>query len=205
MKNLSAYFHEAHKLYEFRIKMAHVEPKGEVLERIKNAIDCYQVETISAVKRLPIKEHWEFAKEGPCNCYMIDIAVRYPTIPGQIRQIIGERAGINADWVCVKTMTEALNEELVNETNDDNETKSPLLNKTELGGPSAQEAVGQARIGSLMKELAANTRKYEIEGTDNTIGGEKDPAFGKTTNDLPQSNLAPVGSTKNKLQGPRGY
>ena len=64
MKNFSAYFHETNKVYEFRIKMAHVEPKGEVLERIKNALNCFQVETISAVKRLPITEHWEFAKEG---------------------------------------------------------------------------------------------------------------------------------------------
>jgi hypothetical protein len=204
MKNLSAYFHETHKVYEFRIKMAHVEPKGEVLDRIKNALDCFQVETISAVKRLPVTEHWEFAKEGACDCYMLDVGLKYPTIPGQIRQLIGERAGVNASWVDVKTMAEALNEQLVWGHVDSNEGDSPLLTKEDLGGPSAQEAVGQKRLTGLIKELSANTRKHEVQGTDITVGGVKDPAYGKTTNDTPQQNHSPVGSIKNKLQGPRG-
>jgi hypothetical protein len=198
MKNLSAYFHETHKVYEFRIKMAHVEPKGEVLDRIKNALDCFQVETISAVKRLPVTEHWEFAKEGACDCYMLDVGLKYPTIPGQIRQLIGERAGVNASWVDVKTMADALNEQLVWGHVDSNESESPLLTKEDLGGPGAQEAVGEKRLSSLIKELSANTRKQEIQGTDTEY------ATGKTTNDAPQQNNSPIGSTKNTLQRPRG-
>ena len=124
MKNLSAYFHETQKVYEFQIKMAHVEPKGEVIDRIKNALNAFQVESVGQVKRLPIKEHWEFAKEGACDCYMLDIGLRYPTIPGQIRQLIGERAGVNASWVDVKTMADALNEQLVWERVDSNEQDS---------------------------------------------------------------------------------
>lgn len=198
MKNLSAYFHETHKVYEFRIKMAHVEPKGEVLDRIKNALDCFQVETISAVKRLPVTEHWEFAKEGACDCYMLDVGLKYPTIPGQIRQLIGERAGVNASWVDVKTMADALNEQLVWGPVESNEDESPLLTKEDLGGPSAQEAVGEKRLSNLIKELSANTRKQEIQGTDTEY------ATGKTTNDTPQQNNSPIGSTKNTLQRPRG-
>jgi hypothetical protein len=198
MKNLSAYFHETHKVYEFRIKMAHVEPKGEVLDRIKNALDCFQVETISAVKRLPVTEHWEFAKEGACDCYMLDVGLKYPTIPGQIRQLIGERAGVNASWVDVKTMADALNEQLVWGPVESNEDESPLLTKEDLGGPSAQDAVGEKRLSSLIKELSANTRKQEIQGTDTEY------ATGKTTNDAPQQNNSPIGSTKNTLQRPRG-
>jgi hypothetical protein len=204
MKNLSAYFHETHKVYEFRIKMAHVEPKDEVLERIKNALDCFQVETITAVKRLPVTEHWEFAKEGACDCYMFDVGIKYPTIPGQIRQLIGERAGINAAWVDVKTMAEALNNEAMWAVEEDNEKQSPLLTKEDLGGPNAQDAVGSKRLTGLIKELTANTRKYEVQGTDTTVGGAKDPAYGKTTNDVAPSNNSPIGSVKNKLQGPRG-
>jgi hypothetical protein len=198
MKNLSAYFHETHKVYEFRIKMAHVEPKGEVLDRIKNALDCFQVETISTVKRLPVTEHYEFAKEGACDCYMLDVGLKYPTIPGQIRQLIGERAGVNAAWVDVKTMADALNEQLVWGHVESNEDESPLLTKEDLGGASAQDAVGEKRLSSLIKELSANTRKQEIQGTDTEY------ATGKTTNDAPQQNNSPIGSTKNTLQRPRG-
>lgn len=196
MKNFSAYFHETNKVYEFRIKMAHVEPKGEVLERIKNALNCFQVETISAVKRLPITEHWEFAKEGACQCYIIDVGVRYPTIAGQVRQLIGERAGINAAWVDVKTMHEAMNDELVWGLHDSNEVDSPLLTKEDLGGPSAQTEVGNSRLTGLIKELSANTRKFEAEGGNTPTA--------KTTNDIPAATQSPVGSLKNKLQGPRG-
>lgn len=188
MKTLSAYFHETNKLYEFRIKMAHVEPKGELLEKIKNALNAFKVESVSPAKRLPITEHWEFANEGACECYVIDVAVRYPTIPGQLRQLIGERAGINANWVCVRTMAEALNEETSFDQADDNASANQaLLNTHELGGVSGNEAqnlVGNNRFTSLIKELSADTRKFEIAGSDNTIGGEKNPAHGKTTNDL---------------------
>jgi hypothetical protein len=202
MKTLSAYFHETKKVYEFRIKLAHVEPKGEVLDRIKSALNAFQVESVSPVKRLPITEHWEFAKEGACECYVVDIGVRYPSIPGQLRQLIGERAGINASWVCVKTMAEALNEELNYEQADSNEAhKGALLDDPELASmPSneAQQYVGQGRLTGLIKELSANTRKFEIQGTDNEY------ASGKTTNDNPQITTSPIGSTKNTLQNPRG-
>lgn len=190
MKSLSAYFHETNKIYEFRIKLAHVEPKGEVLDKIKNALNAFQVESISPVKRLPITEHWEFANEGACDCYMIDVGLKYPTIPGQVRQLIGERAGINASWVCVRTMAEALNDEAI-WTQVDN-AKSPILTQEELGGESAQDQVGDKRLTGLIKELSSNTRKFEIQGTDNEY------ASGKTTNDTPQNNTSAISGKKGK-------
>jgi len=191
MKSLSAYFHETNKLYEFRIKMAHVEPKGEVLEKIKNALNAFQVESVSPAKRLPITEHWEFANEGACECYVIDVSVRYPTIPGQLRQLIGERAGINASWVCVKTMAEALNDDLSFSQADENEArKQPLIGDDSLDSPSGQEQVGNARLTGLFKELSANTRKFEIQGTDNEY------ASGKTTNEIPQNTSSIIGGKK---------
>ena len=190
MKNLSAYFHETQKVYEFQIKLAHVEPEGEVMERIKNALEAFCVETITQVKRLPIKEHWEFAQEGACPCYMFTVGVRYPSIPGQIRQLVAERAGINANWVCVKTAADALNEELNYEQADTNSAnKEALLQNTDLGGVASNEAqqyVGQNRLTGLIKELSAATRKFEINGTDNEY------ASGKTTNEIPQNNTSPV-------------
>jgi hypothetical protein len=197
MKTLSAYFHETNKLYEFRIKMAHVEPKGEVLDRIKSALNAFKVESVTTAKRLPITEHWEFANEGACECYVFDVTLRYPTIPGQLRQLIGERAGINANWVCVRTMAEALNEELSFDQADDNAAaKVALLNTEELGSiPSneAQKYVGNNRFTDLIKELSGNTRKFDIAGNDTTIGGEKDPSYGKTTNDTTGNNKSPLG------------
>jgi len=191
MKNFSAYFHETGKIYEFRIKMAHVEPKGEVLEKIKNALNAFQIESVSPVKRLPVADHWEFSKEGACECYIVDVGLKYPTIPGQVRQLIGERAGINASWLCVKTMTEALNDDLSYKQAEDNEAHNgALLTDDTLQSESAQDVVGDKRLTSLIKELSNATRKFDVQGTDNEY------ASGKTTNEIPQSNVSPIGSTK---------
>lgn len=189
MKNFSAYFHETNKVYEFRIKLAHVEPKGELLDKIKNALNAFQVESVSPVKRLPVADHWEFSKEGACECYVIDIGLRYPTIPGQVRQLVNERAGINASWLNVKTMAEALNDDLSWMQPEENEKNSPILEKEELGGPSGQDLVGNKRLTSLIKELSDASKTFDIAGTEK--------ADGKTTNDIPQSNTSPIGTLKN--------
>jgi hypothetical protein len=75
MKAFQSYIAELNKLYEFKVKIAGVEPKGEVFERIKNALDAYQVETVSNPKRLPIQEHRDFPKLGPCECYLIEVII----------------------------------------------------------------------------------------------------------------------------------
>jgi hypothetical protein len=68
MKSFQSYVFELNKPYEFRIKLATIEPKGEVMEQIKNALNTFQLESISAVKSLPIQEHREFPKYGACEC-----------------------------------------------------------------------------------------------------------------------------------------
>lgn len=190
MKNFQTYFYEANKVYEFRIKLAGVNPRGEILERIKNALDAYQLETVSAVKRLPIQEHREFPKAGAIDCYMFEIGVKYPTIAPQIRQLIAERAQINADWVCVLTKNQGSYEDATQE--QINSANSPVLEDPELATESGQELAGQARIGSLLKEL--ESRKHEF-----AEGGNEQA---KTTNELPQGNVSPIGTTKNTIPSP---
>lgn len=200
MKNFQTYIFELQKPYEFRIKLASIDPKGEVMDRIKNALDAYQLESVSAVKSLPIQEHREFPQwGGPCEAYQFDIKVSYPTTVVAIRQVIKERAGINADWICVRNLNEAEYTEEAENLGKDHQ--GALLDKEDLGGSTeGQGLVGQSRIGSLLKEL--ESRKYDIAGSDTTIGGEKDPSYGKTTNDLPQGNVDPVGSKQNKISDP---
>ena len=69
--------------------------------------------------------------------------------------------------------------------------------------PGAQELVGQKRIGSLLKEL--ESRQFEVAGSDTTVGGDKQQSYGKTTNEVPQGNVDPVGSKQNKIyRKPKG-
>lgn len=113
---------------------------------------------------------------------MFDVAVRYPTITEQIRQLIIQRAQIPGDKVCVYTQAQMEQEEL----NVAEEAKGSVLEQHELTDELGQDLVGEKRLTSFLKEL--ETRKYDIEG--------KEKADGKTTNEITQGTTSPVGSTK---------
>ena len=101
MKPYQEYIASLNKVYEYKVKIAGTNPTGEVMERIKHAVDAYEVDTVTSPKSMPIQEHRDFPKMGPCECWTFEVAVKYPTTANQIRQLIKERAGINADCVCV--------------------------------------------------------------------------------------------------------
>ena len=202
MQKFQDYFYNAKKPYEFRIKIANMDiNKADVMEAIKNALDAYEVETITAPKRLPVQEHRDFGKLGPCEVHVIDVVLNYPTIAEQVRQLVINRALVPNYCICVETMGQAQNEDLVNETIlAQAEGEGAVLEKTELPTVAdAQEVAGQKRVDSLLKELMAEpmSQAYEIAGTDTTVGGDKQSSYAKTTNDLPMGDVAPVGTTQN--------
>ena len=100
MKSLQAYISERNTQYDFRIKVAKQDP-NEIMEEIKNALDAYELISISKAKSLPIQEHREFPKWGACECWQFEATVAYPTTAPQIAQLLKERTGMQAEWVCV--------------------------------------------------------------------------------------------------------
>lgn len=190
MKSFQSYFYESKKVYEFRIKIAQHDMDKPAVERLKSALEAFQLETISAPKRLPIQEHRDFPKMGPCECYVIDITVNYPTIAPQIRQLVAERAGITADCVCVYTKDE---HDFVDEAEmRGQDHEGAYLNEPELEADAGgQEIAGQVRVGSLLKEL--ESRKYEFAATEKTTGAMATDKEGVTS---------PVGTHQNKITSP---
>jgi hypothetical protein len=192
MKPFQSYIFELNKPYEFRIKMATVNPK-DVMEQIKNALDTYQLESVSAVKSLPIQEHREFPQWGPCECWTFDVKVAYPTTVPAIRQTLKVRAGLNPDWVVVRNLNEADYTDEAESLGKDHE--GALLDEENLQDASgAQELAGQSRVGSLLKEL--ESRKFEF--------AEDSKADGKTTNDVAQGEDSPIGTHQNKVYKAKG-
>jgi hypothetical protein len=192
MQKFQDYFYNAKRPYEFRIKIANMDiNKADVMEAIKNALDAYEVETITAPKRLPVQEHRDFGKLGPCEVHVIDVVVNYPTIAEQVRQLVINRALVPNYCICVETMGQAQNEDLVNETIlAQAEGEGAILEKTELPTVAdAQATAGQARVDSLLKELMAEplSNTYEIAGGTET---NKEAA-------LPMGETSPVGTTQN--------
>lgn len=191
MKAFQDYIAQLNTPYEFRIKMATVNP-STVMEQIKNALDTYQLESVSAVKSIPIQEHREFPQWGPCECWQFDVKVLYPTTVPAIRQTLKERAQLNPDWICVRNLNEA-------EYNDEAEMRGKdhegaLLDETELkADEGGQELAGQVRIGSLLKEL--ESRKFEFAATGETTGVMSTEETGTTS---------PVGTHQNTVYKAKG-
>lgn len=186
MKPFQSYIFELNKPYEFRIKMATINPKN-VMEQIKNALDTWQLESVSAVKSLPIQEHREFPQWGPCECWTFDVKVAYPTNSVQIRQTIKERAQLNPDWICVRNLNEANDTDEAEARGKDHE--GALLDETELkADPEGQALAGQARIGSLLKEL--ESRKFEFAAEGDKTGVMATDKTGDTS---------PIGTHQNKM------
>lgn len=193
MKSFQTYIYELNKPSEFRIKLAGINPTGPVMDSIKNALEAYQLESVSAVKSLPIQEHKEFPQwGGPCECWTFDVKLAYPTTSIMVRQLIKERAQINVDWICVRNLNEA-------EYTDEQEAHGKdhtgaLLDEEELkADEGGQELAGQVRIGSLLKEL--ESRKFEFAESGETTGVMSADNVGTTS---------PVGTTQNKVYKAKG-
>jgi hypothetical protein len=190
MKPFQSYIFELNKPYEFRVKMATVNPK-DVMEQIKNALDTYQLESVSAVKSIPIQEHREFPQWGPCECWQFDFKVTYPVTVPAIRQTLKERAGLNPDWINVRNLNEA-NDTDEQEAHGKDHTGALLDEENLQDAPGAQALAGQSRIGSLLKEL--ESRKFDF--------AEDSKEAGKDTNATPMGTTSPVGTKQNKISSP---
>jgi hypothetical protein len=103
----------------------------------------------------------------------MEVTVKYPTNPTQIRQVIGARAMIDPTCLCVYTEDTAAQEDAVQERIDN---QGAVLTEPDMKTEAAPE-YGEKLVGSFLKEL--ETRKYEIAGTEKTDS--------KSTNDIPQN------------------
>ena len=97
---------------------------------------------------------------------------------------------------------------LVQSTIDSQSEGGPIIENPTLVAPGQGDIAGQKRVDSLLKELSKTSllnRAYDVSGTDTTVGGDKQQSYGKTTNEVPQGNVDPVGSKQNKIyRKPKG-
>lgn len=200
MKSLQEYIASRNQPCEFRIKLAKINPKGEIMERIKHALDSYELVSVTTPKSLPIQEHREFPKWGACECWQFEATVNYPTTSVQIAQLIRERAGINPEWVCVYGKQQADQNDAFEAYGKDHEG-SLLLDSDLKDVPGAQELVGDKRKESMLKELDAQSPKltgFKEPALTSTRASGNTPAA-QTTNQLPQGTTSPVGTHQNKV------
>ena len=198
MKNFLQYLSEVQKTYEFRIKIANCDPKDK-LDGLKVGLAEYAVESVGAPKRLPIKANdIDFPSIPNCEVFLMDAVLKYPVNDAKLRAIVAERLGCPiANVVVVPANHPEEQRRWDLEGNDIKEFKQgeSVLDKPFPEADADQKAASKfySEAGTILKELN-KTAKFEIAGKDNTIGGEKDPSYGKTTNDIPQGATTPIGS-----------
>ena len=201
LKNFLNYLQESEKTYEFRIKFANVDP-AEKMDQIKAVLEAYAVESLSTPKRLPITESdIDFPNVKNCQVYLMDAVLKYPCNDAQIRAILSERAGIDQASIFVVPKNHPEEQRRWNEdgTSDIREYKQgeSVLDKPYEDCPDAKAAAdAYAKPESILKELS--TPDTVVEGSDNAPEGNAS----KTTNELPQNDKSPIGSTKNKIPSP---
>lgn len=194
MKNFLQHLTEIQKTYEFRIKIANIDP-DEKMDVLEAALDSYGLDSITKPKRLPIKESdIDFPSMANCQLYLLDAVLKYPVNDAQLRAIVSERAGIPQGNIVVvpKNHPEEIwrwNEDGTSELREYEKGKSVL--EEELPEPSKEQkdaSKAYAERTSLLKELS--TPKVEVEG--------EDTEDATTTNDIPQGTESPVGSKETK-------
>jgi hypothetical protein len=206
MKNFIQHLSEVQKTYDFRVKLANIDP-AECMDRIKSALETWQLHEISAIKRLPIQENVaEFPSFGPTEIYQFDVSLAYPCIDAQLRQLISERCNMLASAIFVvptnhpeEIWRNGENSELREYVQGENVITQPLPE-----ADNAQKAASQAYGGAqfIAKELAPTKDRWTVSGDDNTIGGQPVSSYGKTTNSIPQGKVDPVGSKQNAIPNP---
>ena len=197
MKNFIQYLSESQKIYEFRIKLANCDP-ADKLDKLKTGLAGYDLDSISAVKRIPIKESdIDFPSIRNCEIFILEASLKYPVNASQLRELVSESLGCPTAQVVVvpKNSPEEIwrwnaegNSELREFKKGEDVLTQPFPDANE-----DQKAASKfySEAGTILKELN-KPAKVEITGTDTTIGGDKDPSYGKTTNDLPVGTKSPV-------------
>ena len=198
MKNFITYLSESQKTYEFRVKIANIDP-AEKMDRLETAMEAYGLESLSKPRRLPIMESdIDFPSFKNCQIYLMDAVLRYPCNDQQLRACIAERAGIPAANVFVvpKNHPEEIwrwNEDGSSELREFVKGESVLDKPYEENPEATKAGDAYAKAESILKELSKP--EAVVEGKDENPEGNE----GKTTNELPQNEKSPVGSTQNKI------
>jgi hypothetical protein len=194
MKNFLKYLEETQKVYEFRIKIANIDPKDK-MDILKTALEAYAVEKLSEAKTIPIKStDVDFPSMKNVELYIMDAVLKYPVNDAQLRSLIAEKANIPANNIVVvpKYATEEVWRWDVDGESELREYKQgeAVLDKPYEDNPEATKAGEKyQKADTILKELSKV--KIESEGSESTDA--------QTTNEIPTGTESPVGSKQNQI------
>jgi hypothetical protein len=180
MKSFEEYLTESKKTYEFKIKVAGDLKEG-FADELKAAMEKFSVSSISKGKRTPIQEvPLDFPALKNCQVTVFDLAVHYPTTPQVLESYIGQVCSCKPGHLVVVT-SNAPSEEYQESMND---KPDQVLGEEEENIPGGQEMVGEKRISSFLKDLAADSKTRASAGHKEKASPMPEPG----------ASISPIGS-----------
>lgn len=190
MKNFLDYLAESQKTYEFRVRVANIDPSDK-MDCLENCLDAYSLESITKPKSLPIQEsHIDFPAMKSPEVYVMELTVRYPVQADQVRAIIADQLGVSQGHISVvpSLHPEELWRSGEGELNEYKQGESVLDKELEDNPEGKKAGKSFAEKFVIMKELKA--AESEIEGQEKITA--------ETLNEIPTGDKSPVGSNNLK-------
>lgn len=163
MKSFLEYLTESKKTYSFKIKVAGDLEEG-FEERLKSAMEKYSVASMSKGKRTPIQEMpLDFPKLKNTHVTTFDLEVYYPTTTQVLEAYICQTCGCAGDRCRVYTANEVA-EQHQEESNRKEAADKPLIGQCDPPPSNHQDLVGDKKVSSFLKDLAAEAKSRAVEG-----------------------------------------
>jgi hypothetical protein len=177
MKKFSEFLAESVRNYEYNVKLAFL-PDNEMMSAIENALQKYNLVSITKPKSLPIQRvDKDFPGLKAPETYVFKVELEYPSSANMIRHTIAS-VGFQFEQVAVSSPQ---HDDSMNKENDDvakNTSDTPLLQKPY--DPQNNEEISGENFGDDYNERLV---KNSIGSTDALIPKEFKRTHGKTLND----------------------
>ena len=179
MKNFADYLTESKKTYEFKIGIAGERPDG-CEDMIETGLQKFGITKMSAGKKTPIQERpLDFPQLENTEVHYYEVELTYPTTVQVLQEYLGSVCSVPQSHIIVRNPNEP--QELYQQE-DAKDEYTAKLTQEDLGGESAQEDAGGARVMNLLKELETARKER-----DNDYVGEAPAGDSKDIGDAENS------------------
>lgn len=194
MKKFSEFLAESVKNYSYNVKLA-FKPDNEDMTAIENALQKYNIVSITQPKSLPIQRvDKDFPGLKAPETYVFNVELAYPSSENMIRHTVAS-VGFKFEQVAVSSPQHDASMDKENNDVAANTSDTPLLLKPY--DPQNNEEISGENFGDTYNERLV---KNSIGSTDQIIPKEFKKTHGKTLNDkeFKIGDKSAVGSTVNK-------
>jgi len=182
------------KKHDFRVKVAGTF-SGEQEDKMKSMMERFKVDRFKKVGVTPIQQFpLDFPQVKNCEVSIYEVTVDYPTTQQELTEYLSTGLGVSRQKLVVTRPGEP-SEQYQQEVT---KREGALLDDPdykEAGNPQFEDYYGDKYNSGFVKELNDILKLQRKARGEEIPGGKPDDVMknpGKTTNDIPQYNKAPL-------------